>query len=415
MAPYALFQYLPALLFTQLGMSDAAVYKALSVVSLVSFCAIVALATWLAHRANRVWSPAVLVVVLTTSPLVYYAWLTFGESLAALLMMMLVVATLVRWPPVAVAIVAAFACLTKETAFPVVAIVGAVSLWATPIAARPLRRAHWIGLTVGILLGVVVSAAFNWLRYEQLTNYTYGHSFEHVHGLGRRIALSVAVWVAPNGGVGWFWPLGAVLAIGLVPIAVTTLRPGRPPRPGVWAASERRTRAIPAVALIASLILTTGTLASWYAPFGWVAWGPRLMMPVLTAVLVVALVIYHPEVAAFVGALRLTTGRTVLVAVVVTVVALPEVNILHAGQVVGDLFTPDGACPRIANVQSDPGYYYHCLDHWAWDRHLVLLSTFEALDEGGGRIFAVVFSLIWVGSVCVATRSLEAHRVDGEA
>ncbi len=102
-----------------------------------------------------------------------------------------------------------------------------------------------------------------------------------------RLALSVALWLAPNGGVGWFWPLAAAVVIGLVVIAGTAARGG----------AERRRRSLPAVGLVVALLLTTGTLASWFAPFGWVAWGPRLMVPVLPAVLgLLTVVLYHSEV-----------------------------------------------------------------------------------------------------------------------
>ena len=52
-APYPLFQYLPAVLLTQLGMGDIGVYEAFSVISVVSFCATIAIGrlAGFAHRA----------------------------------------------------------------------------------------------------------------------------------------------------------------------------------------------------------------------------------------------------------------------------------------------------------------------------------------------------------------------------
>ena len=334
-APYPIFQYVPALLFTQLGMSDRGVFKAFGVISLVSFCASVGLAAWLSSQVKGRWAPAVMVILLTTSPLVYYSWLTFGESLAALLMIVLATAGLLRWPPLAVALAAALACLTKETIFPMVAILGGVSLWATPIATRPLRRGHWIGLTLGVLVGVAISAAFNWFRYGQITNYTYGHAIEHVHGFAHRLALGVALWLAPNGGVGWFWPLGTIVVVGVAVIAGLTLRRNRAVVSDLRATHERRRRGIPAIGLAVVLLLMTATLASWYAPFGWEAWGPRLVMPILPAVLVVTLVIYNVECSRLLRPILATPCRVVLAGVVITIIALPQVISCTPGRLLG--------------------------------------------------------------------------------
>ena len=122
--PYALFQYLPALVLTRLGFNDLHTYNGLTLISLVSFCALVALGTWTASCTGRRWAPPLVALILTTSPLMYFAGTTLGESLAALLVALPVVACLRRWPPAVLALCALFACLTKETVFPVVALLG---------------------------------------------------------------------------------------------------------------------------------------------------------------------------------------------------------------------------------------------------------------------------------------------------
>jgi hypothetical protein len=244
--PFPLFQYGPAFVMTQLlGMGDASVYRAFTIISTLSFCTLVGLSGWTVSHTGRRWAPAITVLILTTSPLVFYAWSTLGESLAALLIALMAVAALRRWPPIVLALTAFLACITKETVFPIVAILGAVSLWATPIGSRPLRREHWIGLACGVLLALGVSAAFNWFRYHQLTNAAYLAAKLQVPGVGRRLALGVDLWLAPNGGTALFWPLAAALVIGLIAIASTasTRRP------------MRRMRTVPALGLIVSLLV----------------------------------------------------------------------------------------------------------------------------------------------------------------
>jgi hypothetical protein len=65
--PYPLFQYLPALLFVKLGLSDTSVYDAFTVISLIAYRALIVLGRWLASQTGRRWLPAAVVVLLTTS------------------------------------------------------------------------------------------------------------------------------------------------------------------------------------------------------------------------------------------------------------------------------------------------------------------------------------------------------------
>ncbi len=43
MGPFPLFQYLPALLLAKLGLADGGIYDGLTVISLISFCVVLAI------------------------------------------------------------------------------------------------------------------------------------------------------------------------------------------------------------------------------------------------------------------------------------------------------------------------------------------------------------------------------------
>ena len=366
-APYPMFQYVPALIAEHVGFGDVATYRILELVNLLSFCGLVALAAWIASKMRRAWAPPLAVLVITTSPLLYYAGATFGEDLAALLVAVFAVAALRRWPPLVLAACAAVTCLTKETMFPITLLLGSAALVATPVASCALRRAHWYGLAAGVLVGEAISTLFDVFRYGQLTNFTYGHGFEQVPGLWRRLSLAVAVWIAPNGGLVVFWALAGLLVVGLL-VATATARGWRARLPGL--------------ALIGALLILTGTLASWYAPFGWVAWGPRLLLPALPAVSLVVLVLYAGGIERHLARLA-AQPLSAAGAIALIALALPEVNVLHAPQVVGDLFTPDRTCPT-SPTPMIAGYYYHCFDHYAWARHWLTLSSFHAFGHAWG-------------------------------
>jgi hypothetical protein len=276
--PYALCQYLPVIALIKLGLSDTSIYKALIVINMVSVLIVIGLFARMTALTGRRWAVGLGVLLVVTSPLVLYATITFGEPLAAALLTLLVAACLRRWPPAAIGLCALAACLTKETVFPTVALLGAVALWRTPIGRGRLLARHWWGLAAGIVAGEALSTAFDWFRYHQLTNFTYGHAFETVPSIGRRLGLAVALWLAPNGGVMLFWVLAGAMSLG---VAIVVAR---------WVVVSRRRSGIPLLIVLVVLLIATGTLASWWASFGWDAWGPRLLLPVLPAIALCVLV-----------------------------------------------------------------------------------------------------------------------------
>lgn len=94
-----------------------------------------------------------------------------------------------------------------------------------------------------------------------------------------------------------------------------------------------------------------------------------------------------------------------LVGVAVVAVALPQITILHAEEVVPSLFQPDDVCTANPSI-SDPGFYYDCIEHWAWGKHMVVLDALRSLDERWEAIMAAVFSLAWIALLlAIADRS----------
>jgi hypothetical protein len=61
-------------------------------------------------------------------------------------------------------------------------------------------------------------------------------------------------------------------------------------------------------------------------------------------------------------------------------------------------------------VQADPAYYYHCIDHWAWGRHWILLDSFQAFDRLGGVLFALTCAAAWAWLVWFAGASDRPNR-----
>lgn len=388
----ALLQYIPAIPLRAIGLSEDATLHVLIVLNGVALAATV-VGVWIgAARNRRVWAP-VLAAVVMTGPLLWYATVAFSEALGAAALVFAVLAVLTRKHPGVVAAAVALACLGKETNFPFVVALAALCLFAVPRAA--LARAA-LGIAVGVAAGILVTVAFDYFRYASLLNTVEFKSIYQVHDHAVQANFFTALWVAPNAGIAWFWP--SALAV-LLLTAWATGRPWRRPGPEGW-------RARAGWAVLALLTLDFVGLARWYAPFGWIAWGPRLTLPLVPAMVLVAAVVSGPRPEAVL--VRLLHSRWVwLVTAAGAALALPNVGVGWAQRAFAAFFTPVPACGSPHLEVSTSGYYCTTL-RATWRRSPVLWHVLDGLREPGGLFLA----LCVVGSVfglVVLARRLSAN------
>jgi hypothetical protein len=255
------------------------------------------------------------------------------------------------------------------------------------VARGPLRRAHWVALGAGLLFAVATHAGLNELRFGQLTNAIYTDPALRVPTTGLKARFVLSLWAAPNGGTALFWPSITLVFAGLAGVAI-------------W----RRGRAPSALLLLALLAGQTALLASWYSPFGWVSWGPRLMLPLLPGLALTAVVLHLDD---FERMLRrvasLPLARTAFVGVLALAV-VPQVGVLFEPQAVNELFfnvRPNSHCPADANIVGNPGGYFGCVIDTAWRRPLTLLDA----AGGVGRGFGPLLLLTAAASVVLLVRA----------
>ncbi len=129
----------------------------------------------------------------------------------------------------------------------------------------------------------------------------------------RQLNTFFALWLAPNAGLLFFWPLfvGVLLS---VPFAVSRYSS---------ITSAGALAAFWGVALL--LVLVTGFCARWWAPFGWWAWGQRLTIPWLPASLLVLCFAYQAELERLIVRLLRTPARAAWLTAVLIALALPHV------------------------------------------------------------------------------------------
>jgi hypothetical protein len=389
--PYPLLQYLPDLITRSLGATHHSRYAVLALLSTVAVVVAVGVATRvLARLGLRAWAWAFLAVVLS-GPVLVYANTTWGEMLAAALLVFLAAAALVQAPPLALAAAAFAACLTKETSYPFVAAIGLVGLvLARRTTGRPIRPQVVAG-AAGMALAFACASAFNILRFGALQNTNYLRS-EFTTPLARIPDTALGLYVAPNGGILIFWSSATVLLAALL----------LPPL------VRRRD---PAIALALALIVAglTVSLASWYSPFGWVAWGPRLSLPWVLALLLLALAAFGHDLAGPARRLLAPAWRFGLVALAIIVLTLPHVGYLWRQETKDEFFALSRNNHDCDDLPGSRGYYA-CLDETMWSRRPIANTALGGLGGQGGTLTAIAVAAALIGCLALLRRDLLLER-----
>ncbi|HEY0094840.1 MAG TPA: hypothetical protein VGB96_10960, partial [Archangium sp.] len=368
---WPLLQYGPALLVRLAGGSLADAGLALCYLSLASFFGLLAM-TWrtLAVRSRVVAGAAVL--VLASGLLFHYATRSFGEMLATFAAAALAAAWLRRKSPWLVALLAFVTGLTKETAFPFIALLGATCAVVHHVPGQPWRellraeRGRLVGSAAAVLLSGGLSAAFNLFRFGSPVNTRYLLEASWGPPLGVQLEHLAALWVAPNAGLLFYWPC-LVLLLAALPVAVARLRRSGTARPS-W---------LPLLGVAALVGLLCAGLSRWWAPFGWWAWGPRLVLPWLPAALLVLLSAYAPAAGSLVRPLVATPVRAALLAVLLAGASVPHlISIYRSNELLNALFVEPGACPG-PDLPERSAQAWRCLRAQAWSHPSPLLHAYR--------------------------------------
>ncbi len=332
----------------------------------------------LARTGRPAWFWGYLLVLLS-GPTLAYARSTAGEMFAMGLLVSLVAATVLRAPPVVVALAAFGASVTKETSYPFVVALGLVGLvLARRRTGEPIKR-HAVWGAAGVTVALVATSLFNVVRFGDVLNTNYLDEPElHTPGLVRTLEYAAAVLVSPSGGILVFWPAATVLLVAAC--VLPFLRRGR--------GLDRRIALVLGGAVIA---LTIG-FARWWTPFGWSAYGPRLMLPWLLPLVLLALVAYGEALGRLARRVLAPVWGLLAVFVVVLVLAVPSLGNMWRPDLTGEFFaTKDTPCvaPHLGGVEE----WHDCQHDLMW--FAVPMPVYAAQ---GVESFEGIFTVVVLGA-----------------
>lgn len=390
---FPLLQKLPVLALQVAGIGDDTVLWVLAAASLLAFAGTLVLA-WNGLRQSSRRLALLFLAVLLSGPLPWYARSTFGEMVAAFLTLAFIVACRQRADHALVITLFFLSGISKDIASPFLLFLGFAASTVNPgWQETGFRRSRLSALIFAAALTVAVVAAFTYVRYRSLANGVYLSSSVVFPGPRSQLSFFMGIWASPNGGLLFFWPSFCLL-LALCALAVRQRALALP------SAREGLRVFLPAATAAGTLIALTLGFAKFVAPLGWVAWGPRYMLPWLPAIGYLILSAYGAELETLVT----RAGRTSIwvVAIVLPLISLPQFAVLFRPSLLNGIFAPDAICPTEAVVQQDPTYYYHCMNHMLWTKGSTLLGAYSLEPSPSALLFAGLCSILLFGLLTLA-------------
>jgi hypothetical protein len=377
---WPLLQHVPDLISIGLGADGhAARTRILELLSVAGVVSAVLLA-WvvLKRTGQRAWFWAFIVVVLS-SPLVWYTRTTAGEALATGLLVAFVAATVLPAHPALVALASVGAVWTKETSYPFLLALGILGLVLARRRTGTSIRPHLIWGAAGFVLGIAAASLFNVVRYGKIISPNFSESELHTPGIARKVEYAVGVLVSPSGGMFVFWPAASVLVLLACIVAL-----------------RRRVDVRPALVIFAVILGLTIGFASWWTPFGWSAIGPRLALPWGLPLVLLALVAYGSALRPVAARALASPWSVLVVAAVILAFALPNIGTMWRPNATGAFFAqrnPPCDAPWRGGVQK----WNDCQHQQMWFDRPMPLYGLHGVATPGGLVTTVVVALGLLG------------------
>lgn len=344
---YGLLQNIPLMALIWKGISTPDAVRLLGFINVVAFLAFLVF-IWKSF-SGRVRQLGVLVLLL--GPVLPYISSTLGE-MTQLVVFSLFGIAVVRNRKVLGILAGFFAATSRETAFlPLIFL--AVGLSVLEFRSIKLGIKKSIPYVFATLIGLGALLEFNAMKFGTWRNLSNLHAEYVTPGILLKAKMFVAIWVAPGGGVMVFWVLGGLITLSFLVYPII--------RRENWTV-------VGSLLVIGCVAGSTASLSMWFAPFGWVAWGPRLMIPTIAMITFGAFSLRTSDGFQF-GKLEKVFGNLVFqlgVTAIVGLSALPSFGVLNIPTSINRFFSTDKVCPRPAIIQEDRNYYFHCLQHGSW-------------------------------------------------
>jgi hypothetical protein len=387
---FALFQYLYGEILQILKLTESQIVHVFSLSSLMSFYGLMIL-SWVYFQKKKKSSVCAWLSLLafSTGPFFWYTRHTFNELNAAFVTLAFVIACLWRAQAIWIVGLGCLATISKEVAFPFLILLGLSAL--LPEVLETPKKIVRQGLAVlgGIGLGMAMNIGFNYFRFGGPRSSNLMDPALIVRSFSQKLISFAALWASPNGGILFFWPIFLVICFGALIAAGKS-----------WGRQKKNFKTVlPISVVFLSLCGLFYGFANWYAPMGWVAWGPRLVLPWLPALFVFVLSFYSDTIEK--GIRWICQRRGVFLPVILALVLLGVSHWIgiYSSRPTDVLFTSKNQdCPEVYYIDREPDLYYSCINRLMWPkRSFALLAGMKAATERHDLHRGIFYFLLILG------------------
>jgi hypothetical protein len=384
---FPLLQKLPAASLLLFGLKHGTVLRLLTLLNAFAF---IGLMLWPCKVLRKLSNSAasIFLSVLLSGFVAWYGRSSFSEMLAAFFLLGTVILASERqlrpWPYFLFFLAAA---LTKETATPFVCILAALAFTVDRAESSSDRfrlssyRRQIFITGAAAALAVMLHASFNYFRFRSLMNLAYMTPSSFVKEASDQFSFFLAIWFSPNGGLFIFWPSFAALFLFLA--SVTLWKNPREIKWWGW--------------IGAALFLLTLGFSKWACPLGWRAWGSRLILPWIPAILFLLVRRTQPVLPRLLLPLMKTRWAFWSTATVLSIASYPQFYVLFSKTIFHRLFltTSNPACVDLHPEQNMP-LYYKCLNYTLWSERPAILYSFSPLNDPAATVFTLICIYLFI-------------------
>ena len=388
---FPIFQYIVSSPFNFIGVSNELIIKILGLMSFVWFF-IAGAVFWRVGFISVGKSGAHLsLLILLSGYMLWYMSSSFNEAASFGLFSLLVLSILDKWKLLKVCFIA-FACtITKEVAFPFVLYFMLISFFARESRIGINKTFYYyilkffntyIFAILSIMAGVAINFAFNYFRYGSIKNLFNLDPALHTP-LEYIPNFLLFLFFSPAAGLVFTWfSLSTIL---ILPIVLFV---------------RNRLNIILILLTLLGLILANIGFASWYSPFGFNAWGPRLTLPFLGSVAIISIYLVVPDTIIFLKKLGQIKGL-LLCFTIITISSLPNLAVRLDGNI---FFTQMFEKTRVEinsgiqsfTIQSSPKILYMESSIEGYSRNIIIPTTIKVALKNWIIILVWLFSLFFI-------------------
>lgn len=345
---FGILQNLPAVFLSWKGISEPDVVTALA---LINWGVFIVASVIIFRLTKQFVYRDLLYLMLIISPVSPYMQSTFGEMLQVVVYLGFGFSIL-KSKNFLIFVFSVLAASTRETSFVPLVFLGIAAILATEQHSLKKIMRRVIFLVSSIACGVLTLTIFNYWKFGTWRNVPHSDPVLVARDSRTITSSFVGIWFGPGGGLFPFW-FGVSAIVLFLPIRFLFFK------------VDLKSRLI-GLCLLLALISATLTLSLWYAPFGWVAWGPRLMLPVIALSLLLVWRAFGDDLINLFQKIESNIILRLFVVGTLIFSAVPSIGFQINPSVLNEFFKPDKFCERPAIIQQDPSYYFSCLRHGTW-------------------------------------------------